>query len=155
MFDGRTAENFKLNTGTWVTTGILRDKVVDHFEEAIKDLAITGADRDFLGALVFPNFEVLRKIAGKADASPAELVEDPKVRTYFQEHLDSLAAKNTGSSTLVKRILLVDTPPSPVHNEVTDKGSVNQRAVLANRADLVEEIYAGSPRLIEISGAKK
>ena len=155
MFDGRTAENFKLNTGTWVTTGILRDKVVDHFEEAIKDLAVTGADRDFLGALVFPNFEVLGKIAGKPDASPAELVEDAKVKAYFQDHLDSLAAKNTGSSTLVKRILLVDTPPSPVHNELTDKGSVNQRAVLANRAALVEEIYAGSPRLIEISGVKK
>ncbi|WP_321397050.1 feruloyl-CoA synthase [Emcibacter sp.] len=153
LFDGRTAENFKLNTGTWVTTGILRDKVIDHFENAVKDVAITGADRDFLGALIFPNFEVLKEIAGLPDAEPGVLVSNPEVRNFFQQKLNEMAAKSTGSSTLVRRILLVETPPSSVTNEVTDKGSVNQRAVLQNRADLVEEIYKGSPRLIEIRKA--
>lgn len=138
LFDGRTAENFKLDTGTWVSTGALRMALVDHFGDAIRDAAIAGPDRPYLGALVFPR-------------QPDE-ARDPGYHARLRGLLESFAAKATGSSNRVCRLLVVEEPPSMAAGEVTDKGSLNQRAVLANRAALVEELYAGSPRVIGLPG---
>jgi len=151
MFDGRTAENFKLDTGTWVSTGALRARFVDHFGGLARDVALAGADRPFIAALVFPEMDRLRAIAGVgADAAPEDLFADPAVREAFAARLRALAADSTGSSTLVSRILLVDPPPTLDSGELTDKGSINQRLVIANRAALVDELYAGSPRVISL-----
>lgn len=150
LFDGRTAENFKLDTGTWVATGALRLQFINHFGDAVADVTITGADESFLGALVFPNYPVLRKMANMPDADINEVLGAEPVREYFAKKLTSLAEKSTGSSTLIRKLLLLDTPASLEKNELTDKGSINQRAVLNNRPELVKEIYSDSPRLIEI-----
>lgn len=150
MFDGRTAENFKLNTGTWVATGALRSKFIDHFGDIVNEVTITGADQSYLGALVFPNFDALRKITNNSDMEIAEILEDQSIREIFREKLITLAQQNTGSSTLIRKILLVSTPPSLENHELTDKGSVNQRAVLNNRPELIDEIYAESTRIISI-----
>ncbi|MCG6859012.1 MAG: feruloyl-CoA synthase [Salaquimonas sp.] len=148
MFDGRTAENFKLDTGTWVATGALRTAFVDHFGDLVRDAAIAGADRPYLTALVFPNIEMLKELTGGTDV--AAMCTDPAIRERFAALLKEMADKATGSSTLIRRILLVAEPPSMDAGEQTDKGSLNQRAVLRTRADLVEELYAGSGRVIGI-----
>jgi len=134
-FDGRTAENFKLDTGTWVNTGALRMTLIEHFGDLVREVAITGADKPYLGALFFPK-----------DPSKAG---DPAFHAALKEKLTALAAKSTGSSNRVRRLLVVAEPPSMDAGELTDKGSLNQRAVLRNRAELVDELYAGSDRVIE------
>jgi feruloyl-CoA synthase len=149
IFDGRTAENFKLDTGTWVSSGALRTAMIDHFGGIVRDAAIAGADKAFVSALVFPDMEAVRTLAG-GDMPAAELFAHPAVVAAFREKLASFAKESTGSSTLVKAVLLTDPPPSPEDGELTDKGSVNQRAVLRNRTALVEELYAGSGRVISI-----
>ena len=148
FFDGRTAENFKLDTGTWVSTGALRASFINHFGDVVRDVAIAGADRSYLAALVFPDLENVSRLV--PDGGTAAQLTAPEVREHFKTALVKLAQKSTGSSTLIRRILLVDSPPSMEAGELTDKGSLNQRAVLRNRADLVEELYAGSARIIEI-----
>jgi feruloyl-CoA synthase len=151
LFDGRTAENFKLDTGTWVSTGALRTRLIDHFGGLVRDAAIAGADRPFIGALAFPDLDALRKLSGlDADAAPERIFMHQAVRDALQARLESLARQNTGSSTLVRRLILVDPPASLDSGEMTDKGSISQRAVLRNRAGLVEELYSDSPRVIEI-----
>ena len=135
-FDGRTAENFKLDTGTWVATGALRMSIIDHFGDLIRDVALAGPDRPYLGAIAF-----LRD---------PELAEDSAHREAMREKLVSLAAKSTGSSNRIARMIICPEAPSTTAGEVTDKGSINQRAVLRNRAELVEEIYAGSDRVLSI-----
>ena len=151
VFDGRTAENFKLDTGTWVNAGALRSGFIDHFGTVVRDVAVAGADRPYLSALVFPDMDELRRLSGRSDnASVAELFGDSRVVSHFRNELAALAAQSTGSSTRIERMILVDPPPTLESGEMTDKGSVNQRAVLAARADLVEEIYTGSPRVIAI-----
>lgn len=151
LFDGRTAENFKLDTGTWVNSGALRTGFIDHFGTAVRDVAIAGADRPYLSALVFPDFAELRRLSGLGADAPAEaLFAHPGVAGFFRGRLRSLAVQATGSSSLVRRMLLVDPPPTLESGEMTDKGSVNQRVVLRNRAAEVEELYAGSPRVLEI-----
>ena len=135
-FDGRTAENFKLDTGTWVSTGALRMQIIDHFGELIRDVALTAPDKPYLGAIVFPR--------------DPDLADDPALREKLREKLVSLAEKSSGSSNRVVRMIIAKEPPSMAAGEVTDKGSINQRAVLRNRADLVEEIYAGSDRVISV-----
>ncbi len=149
VFDGRTAENFKLDTGTWVSSGVLRMGFVDHFGGLVVDAAMAGGDQPFVSALVFPNLEALKRLAG-SDLPVEQLFAHPAVVGEFRRQLTELAKHSTGSSTLVNAVLLVDPPPSPEHGELTDKGSVNQRAVLRNRAELVTEIYTGSPRVIMI-----
>jgi feruloyl-CoA synthase len=149
IFDGRTAENFKLDTGTWVSSGALRTAMIDHFGGIVRDAAIAGADKAFVSALVFPDIDALNKLAG-GDLPMPELFAHPAVVAAFREKLASFAKESTGSSTLVKAVLLTDPLPSPEDGELTDKGSVNQRAVLRNRTALVEEIYAGSGRVISI-----
>jgi feruloyl-CoA synthase len=151
VFDGRTAENFKLDTGTWVNSGALRTAFIDHFGTIVRDVAIAGADRPFLSALVFPDLGELRRVSGLGEgARPQELFANADVTAHFRRQLQSLTRQNTGSSTLIRRIMLVDPPPAPETGELTDKGSVNQRLVLRNRADIVEELYSGSDRVIEI-----
>jgi feruloyl-CoA synthase len=104
---------------------------------------LTGLNRNFIGALLITDHDAVRKISPDlADASEAEVAHHPAVRKLFQERLDKLAAQSTGSSNLVARINILDTPPSIDLHEVTDKGSINQRAVLSARAHLVEDIYA-------------
>lgn len=151
LFDGRTAENFKLDTGTWVNSGALRTAFIDHFGAAVRDVAIAGADRPYLSALVFPNHAELRRLAGPgADASPRELFAHPAVIGFFRSGLQALAGRSTGSSTLIRRMILVDPAPTLESGEMTDKGSINQRVVLRNRAAEVEQLYSDTAPVIEI-----
>jgi len=143
LFDGRIAEDFKLSTGTWVSVGPLRARFIDHFAPYVRDVVFAGPDRDVIAALVFPDIEACRKLAGlPADAAPGAIVDDAKVRAKFAELLTRLAALSPGSSTRVTRAVLMAEPPSMDKSEATDKGSINQRAVLRNRAALVDELYA-------------
>ena len=155
LFDGRIAEDFKLSTGTWVSVGPLRARVVDHFAPYVRDLVFAGADRDDIAVLVFPEIEACRKLAGLgADASPADIVNAPAVRAKLADLLTKLAAASPGSSTRVERAILMADPPSMDKGEMTDKGSINQRAVLKNRAALVDELYTVplSSRVIAAEG---
>jgi len=151
IFDGRIAEDYKLSTGTWVSVGPLRGRFIDHFAPYVRDVVLAGADRDYIAALVFPDIEACRKLAGLGpEATPAQIAAAPTVRLLFAERLFGLAADSKGSSTRVERIILMAEPPSMDKGEATDKGSINQRAVLATRAALVNELYADttSPHVI-------
>lgn len=143
LFDGRLAEDYKLSTGTWVSVGPLRGRFIDHFAPYVRDVVFAGPDRDDIVALVFPDIEACRKLAGlPAEASPAAIIEAPGLRAHIAERLKKLAAASPGSSTRIMRAILMAEPPSIDKGEMTDKGSINQRAVLANRAALVDELYA-------------
>jgi feruloyl-CoA synthase len=153
LFDGRIAEDFKLSTGTWTSVGPLRARFIDHFAPYVRDVVFAGPDRDDLAALVFPDVEACRKLCELgADATPAALVEHSVVRAKFLALLDALHATSPGTSTQIKRAILMAEPPSMDKGEMTDKGSINQRAVLTNRSALVDELYASpvSSRIIQI-----
>jgi feruloyl-CoA synthase len=123
LFRGRIAEDFKLSTGTWVHVGPLRGRFIEHFAPLVRDVVFAGEGRGELGALVFP----------AQNASPHE----------FLSRLKSF--ESTGSSNRVARILVLDEPPSLDAGETTDKGSINQRAVLARRKAFVDELYRDPP----------
>ena len=97
---------------------------------------ITGHERDALGALLFPNLEACRGLcADLAEGAPAsDVLAHPAVRARFQQLLNALGREATGSSTRITRFMLLDVPPSIDVGEITDKGSINQRAVLKARA---------------------
>jgi feruloyl-CoA synthase len=152
LFDGRLAEDFKLLSGTWVSAGALRAQFVDHCAPLVRDAVIAGADRDDLTALVFPDIEACRKVAElSADAPPAAVLDDAKLRDEFGRRLTALARQNPSSSTRICRMILMAEPPSLDAGEATDKGSINQRAVLTRRKALVEELYAPAPSANVIS----
>jgi feruloyl-CoA synthase len=143
LFDGRLAEDFKLASGTWVSAGALRAQFVDHCAPLVRDAVIAGMNRDDVAVLVFPDIEACRKLSGlAADAPPATVLADPKVRDEFRRRLNALARQSTGGSTRICRLMLMAEPPSLDAGEATDKGSINQRAVLTRRAALVDELYA-------------
>ena len=152
LFDGRVAEDFKLSSGTWVSVGPLRAKLIAAGAPLVQDVVLAGLNRDWLAVLVFPNLEACRSLCPELppQASMAEVVRHEAVRARFQDLLDGLARESTGSSTRIARAMVLETPPSIDASEVTDKGSINQRAVLTSRAALVEELYAEppSPRVI-------
>jgi feruloyl-CoA synthase len=154
LFDGRIAENFKLATGTWVHVGPMRGQFVDAFAPYVRDAVIAGEGRDDVAVLVFPNIDACRTLCPDlaAGAAPDAIVNDARVRAHFTTMLEKMARTSTGSSTKICRALLMVEPPSLDKAEMTDKGSINQRAVLTNRTALVEEIYADapSPRVIRI-----
>jgi feruloyl-CoA synthase len=157
VFDGRVSEDFKLSTGTWVNMAAVRGAIVKAFAPYVRDAVLTGLNRNHIGALLFLDPDAARKIAPElADADDAALAASTALRTVFQERLDALAAQSTGSSNLVARIIVLDRPPSIDLHEVTDKGSINQRAVMAARAELVEDIYAEpSPAHVLVANRKK
>ncbi|KAA5603541.1 feruloyl-CoA synthase [Blastochloris sulfoviridis] len=153
-FDGRVAEDFKLATGTWVSVGPLRVDFIGKFDPLVRDAVVTGHDRDDVGMLVFPDEAATRKLAPhlEPDTPFAEVVVDQVVKDAFQERLAAIARTATGSSTRVTRIALLAEPASIDLGESTDKGSLNQRAVLANRAKDVEALYAAEikPHIIRL-----
>jgi len=140
-FDGRVAEDFKLLTGTWVHVGAVRVKLIAACNPLLQDAVITGHDRDEVGALLF--------------LSPAAAQERPRqdIEAGIKAGLRALLREG-GSSTHPTRALILEQPPSIDANEITDKGYVNQRAVLENRAALVERLYAApaAPGVITAAG---
>ena len=143
IFDGRIAEDFKLATGTWVSVGPLRAKFLGACAPYLRDIVFAGHDGDFVAALIFPNVEACRALV--TGGSDAEVVRDERVRAKFTKLLQELAQTSTGSASRVVRAMLMEDPPSLDAQEVTDKGSFNQGAVLRNRAALVQELYAKEP----------
>lgn len=147
MFDGRISEDFKLTTGTWVSVGPLRARIIELGAPHVQDVVIAGIDRDEIGLLIFPNFDACRALCSDLapEATAADIVARPEVRAAFGDLLDRLVAQSTGRSSRVARALLLDQPASIDAHEVTDKGSINQRAVLDHRAALVDVLYRDLP----------
>jgi feruloyl-CoA synthase len=147
LFDGRIAEDFKLATATWVSVGPLRAAFIAHCAPLVRDVVLAGAERDEVTALVFPDLDACRRLVPelKPDVPAAHLLADPRVRAEFTRLIEALAAPARGTSNRVVRAILLAQPPSLDIGEMTDKGSINQRAVLAHHAALVEELYADPP----------
>lgn len=133
-FDGRVAEDFKLVTGTWVHVGALRVKLIAACDPVVQDAVITGHDRDEIGALLFLNPAVA------SGMSPQQL------RDRLRDALALLARDAAGASSLrIGRVMALDSPPQLDAGEITDKGYLNQRAVLQSRAGEVQRLYASPP----------
>jgi feruloyl-CoA synthase len=148
LFDGRVAEDFKLSTGTFVSVGPLRARIVLEGAPCVQDAVLTGLNRGELGMLVFPRLDECRRLAEAAGldagSGTADVMHHAAVRAFFQDLLDRLWAQGTGSATRVARAHLLVEPPSIDKGEITDKGSINQRAVLTHRAALIDAMYEGS-----------
>jgi feruloyl-CoA synthase len=142
LFDGRIAEDFKLATGTWVNVGALRARLLAQLQPYAHDVVIAGADRSELGALIFPDAEACQKLRS---VTTVDFTEDDCVLTEFRARLNAFARGSTGSSNFIARAILLAESPSIDTGEMTDKGSINQRAVLTRRADAVAELYAREP----------
>jgi feruloyl-CoA synthase len=143
FFDGRVTEDFKLATGTWVSVGPLRARFIQAFAPLVKDVVITGHDREAVGVLVFPDLDACRDLAGlDKTATAADVLVHPALHVDMSRRLAHFAAQATGSSNRVTRALLLEDLPSIDAGEITDKGSINQRAVLKHRAAQVEALYS-------------
>ena len=147
LFDGRIGEDFKLSTATWVNVGALRLEAISALAPVAQDVVVTGHDRDEIGLLIFPNLAGCRTLLGAlaSDAPPSTLLADAAVRRRVEQGLAALTRAGTGSSTCARRALLLLEPASIDAGEITDKGYINQRAVLQRRAALVETLYAEPP----------
>ena len=147
VFDGRIAEDFKLSTGTFVSVGPLRAKVIAAGDPMVQDVVIAGIDRGEIGILLFPRLDACRAFAGLPANAPAHIVVgDARLRAFFQRLVDVLHSSGTGSATRVARALVLAESPSIDRGEITDKGSINQRAVLTHRDADVKRMYAGRDR---------
>ena len=145
-FDGRIAEDFKLASGTWVSVGPLRARFVAACAPLVRDVVIAGINRDEISALVILDLDGCRLINPNLPSDDiAAAASDSAIRAAFRERLQKLLASATGSSSRIARAVLLDTPLSIDRGEVTDKGSINQRAVLEHRGALIEALYSPSP----------
>jgi len=141
-FDGRIAEDFKLATGTFVSVGPLRGKIIAAGAPYIQDVVLTGLNMKEVGAMVFPT-PAVRALSGLgADAPLADVLNAAPVLAHFQKVLDELAKTATGSANRIARLCLLSDAPTIDRGEITDKGSINQRAVLAHRAETVAALHA-------------
>ncbi|MGX9429229.1 MULTISPECIES: feruloyl-CoA synthase [Bradyrhizobium] len=145
-FDGRIAEDFKLASGTWVSVGPLRARFIAACAPLVRDVVIAGINRDEISAVVILDLDGCRVINPALSANDiAAAASDSLVRAAFRERFARFLASATGSSTRITRAILLDAPLSIDRGEVTDKGSVNQRAVLEHRAALIAALYADVP----------
>jgi feruloyl-CoA synthase len=145
-FDGRIAEDFKLASGTWVSVGPLRARFVAACAPLVRDVVISGINRDEVSALVILDLDGCRLINPTLPLDDlVATASDPLIVAAFRERLTKFLATATGSSTRITRAILLDTPLSIDRGEVTDKGSINQRAVLDHRSRLIDELYSPLP----------
>ncbi|WP_423814778.1 feruloyl-CoA synthase [Pseudomonas fragi] len=144
MFDGRLAEDFKLSSGVFVSVGPLRNRAVLEGSPYVQDLVIAAPDRECLGALVFARLYECRQLSGlPAAASDAQVLASEPVRQWFADWLQRLNLQASGNASRLEWIALQDEVASIDRGEITDKGSINQRAVLQWRAAHVEALYRG------------
>ena len=124
----------------------MRARLIAEGAPYIQDAVITGINRDSVGALLFPRMEHIVKLAGVSEDTPAaDALYQPAVMEFFTAMLARVNQHATGSASRVARMMLLDTPPSGDRNEITDKGSINQRAVLQHRAELIEAFHNDQP----------
>lgn len=143
-FDGRIAEDFKLATGTFVSVGPLRAKIIAAGAPFIQDAVLTGINLKEVGAMIFPT-PAVRVLSGlPADASLADVLASAPVLAKFQGVVNTLAQTATGSANRIARLCLLSEPPTIDKGEITDKGSINQRSVLAHRAGTVAALHEGT-----------
>ena len=144
FFDGRVTEDFKLSTGNFVSVGPLVQRVIAAGAPYVLDAVVSGINRNDIGLMIFPRLDTCRTLARVGpEASLSDIVDAPPVQEFFQRLIDGLAGQGTGSSNRIARARLLREPPSFENNEITDKGSINQRAVLTRRAALVDAMYLG------------
>jgi feruloyl-CoA synthase len=151
VFDGRVTEDFKLDSGTWVSAGTLRAQAVAAASPLVFDCIVCGQDKPFVALLVWPSAVAVLEMAGAKTIEDA--IRNPKVRDFLRASFAAHNRDNPGSSTRVRRVLLMAEPPSVDGHEITDKGYVNQRATLERRKALVEKLYEKMPseEVIEIA----
>ena len=140
-FDGRIAEDFKLATGTFVSVGPLRGKIIAAGAPYVQDVVLTGINLKEVGAMVFPT-PAVRALSGLApDAPLADILSSELVLAHFQNLINELSKTATGSANRIARMCLLSEPPTIDKGEITDKGSINQRSVLTHRADTVAALH--------------
>lgn len=151
VFDGRVAENFKLTSGTWVNVGALRLDVIAAASGLIADAVVAGENRDEIGLLLFLNEGACRDLLGEEGAAldRTGLLRHPRVEAEVRARLDRYNARQTGGSTRIGRFRILVDPPSADADETTEKGYLNQRAVLERRRTDVEALYGSSERIAE------
>jgi feruloyl-CoA synthase len=158
IFNGRLAEDFKLNTGTWVNVSIIKAHLIAEGNGMIQDAVITGHDNEFVGAIVFPEINYCRNKFGLgSNVSLKEIATHPQVLNALANVLNRLAEKSSGSSTFIKRALIADFALSIDRGEITDKATVNQRMVLRWHPEVAANIYADSlpAWIVEVRSAFK
>src|SRR5699024_9320336 len=151
--DGRLAEDFKLTTATWVDTSSPRVKGIEALTPLVQDIVVTGHDRDTVGFMISLNSKACCELRGMApDTSISKLAQKPTIKSNIESGLRQLEQNNPGSSTYADRAFLLDSTPSVDAGEITDKGYINQAAVLKRRADLLDLLYsdAAHPAIIRL-----
>jgi feruloyl-CoA synthase len=150
IFDGRVSENFKLRSGTWVNVGTLRLTLIDAARPLIQDLVLTCHQEEEIGALIFPNLPACRALV-QVGMSDEALLKHPAVLDAIRERIQqhNLRAQ---TSTRVACFLLQSRPPLADAYEITDKGYINQRAVLRNRAAEVQCLHGSDGCRLPIAG---
>ena len=139
IFDGRIAEDFKLSSGTWVSVGVMKSKIISTGSPLIQDVVLAGLNQDFIGALLFLNVDTCKQMSGMT--SELEAIKHPSVQLFLDNWLLAFNATSTGSSNRIGKYLIAETPASIDLGEITDKGSLNQRAVLKYRAHIIAQMF--------------
>jgi feruloyl-CoA synthase len=125
----------------------LRAAIIAAGDPLVQDVVVAGINRSEIGVLFFPRLDACRSFAGLAADAPVKAVlANPRLRAFFQRLVDTLHSRGSGSASRVARALVLAEPPSIDRGEITDKGSINQRAVLAQRDADVVRMYVGTGR---------
>lgn len=144
LFDGRISENFKLTSGSWVSVGAVRIGVVNEGRPIVQDVVVAGSGEAEIGLLVFVNHQACRELlGGVADQiDAAAIAHHPKIRASVASAIQSYNSEGRGFSSRIARFIIMPDVPRIEDYEITDKGYINQRAVLEARSESVEQLYA-------------
>ena len=146
VFDGRIGEDFKLSNGTWVSVGPLRAALIAALSPLAQDVVIAGLNAEYLAILIVPDLRGCAQVSGMTETPSYEaVVANRDLLALIRQRLSAHARQNPASTRCVRRAMLLPTPPSLDLGEITDKGSINQRAVLSHRAGCVDALYAATP----------
>jgi len=142
VYAGRMAENFKLSSGTWVSVATVRGEALEHLRPCVADIVLTAPNEQELGALLFIDFNRVRKqFAECAELSNEEISCHGPLKDLIAQGVRQYNTRFPGSSTRIARAQLLDSPPNIDAGEITDKGHINQRGVLALREQAVRRLY--------------
>jgi feruloyl-CoA synthase len=146
QFDGRIGEDFKLSNGTWVSVGPLRADLIAALSPLAQDVVIAGLNAEFLAVIVIPDLRGCAHVLGSSETlAYATLADNRALLTAIEQRLAAHAKENPASTRCVRRAIVLPTAPSLDNGEITDKGSINQRAVLSHRTACVDALYAAIP----------
>lgn len=144
-FTERIKDLFKTANGKYVAPQMIEGLLM--LDPIFEQVAVIGDGYKFISALIFPNWDILKKEALarglNTERSTSELAQDHEVRRLLHAHIEQ-AQVSIANYEMIKRFTILAEPFSMENGELTPTLKIKRNVVYKHYAQAISDMYADS-----------